>query len=259
MTQSSASSLLPVRRQIIAGSIYLVIVAALLASSLSFLSDLMARSEAVASAEKGLDQLAKRGQRRADAAASAAGMAGYHFLDGPTNAIAGNALEPRVSEAIGKAGGAITSAQVEFDGPDAKNGFVELMTSAEVNQSALQAILYDIEAGLPYLFIEKLSLQSPEDFGEPETGRMRITIAVAGQWRASKSADCPWPSCLPPLSGRLPARMSLAAALRLRSKPPMPMTAQPASPVPLLGPFSRPTAKGQVTEATHCGRCRSAL
>ena len=77
-------------------------------------------------------------------------------------------------------------AQVEFDGPDAKNGFVELMTSAEVNQSALQAILYDIEAGLPYLFIEKLSLQSPEDFGEPETGRMRITIAVAGQWRASK-------------------------------------------------------------------------
>jgi general secretion pathway protein M len=186
VTPSSASSLLPVRRQIIAGSIYFAIVAALLASSLWFLSDLMARSEAVANAEKRLDQLAKRGQWRQDAAASAAGMAGSPFLDGPTITIAGAALEQRVSEAIGKAGGAITSSQVEFDGPDAKNGFVDLMTSAEVNQSALQAILYDIEAGLPYLFIEKLSLQSPEDFGEPETGRMRMTIAVAGQWRAGK-------------------------------------------------------------------------
>ena len=61
-----------------------------------------------------------------------------------------------------------------------------MTASVEVAQPALQTILYDIEAGMPFLFIEKLSIQSPEEFGEPETGRMRMTIGVAGQWRKSE-------------------------------------------------------------------------
>ena len=28
--------------------------------------------------------------------------------------------------------------------------------------------------------------QSPEVFGEPESGRMRMTIGLAGQWRSSE-------------------------------------------------------------------------
>jgi general secretion pathway protein M len=47
----------------------------------------------------------------------------------------------------------------------------------------LQTILYDIEAGIPNLFVDKLSIQSPEDFGEPESGRMRMTMSVVGEWR----------------------------------------------------------------------------
>ena len=89
-----------------------------------------------------------------------------------------------MSEAVGKAGGELLSAQVELDGPEAKQGFIGLTTSVQVGQAALQGILYDIEAGLPYLFIDKLSIQSPEDFGERETGLMRITMTVVGQWRA---------------------------------------------------------------------------
>ena len=77
-----------------------------------------------------------------------------------------------------KAGGALMSSQVELDGPDAKNGFVGLAASMEVSLPAVQTILYDIEAGMPYLFVDKLSIQSPEVFGEP--GRMRMTIEVAG-------------------------------------------------------------------------------
>ena len=91
-----------------------------------------------------------------------------------------------MSEAVGKAGGELLSAQVELDGPEAKQGFIGLTTSVQVGQAALQGILYDIEAGLPYLFIDKLSIQSPEDFGERETGLMRITMTVVGQWRAEK-------------------------------------------------------------------------
>jgi len=61
-----------------------------------------------------------------------------------------------------------------------------LTASMEVSQPALQTILYDIEAGMPYLFVDKLSIQSPEDFGEQESGRMRMTISVTGQWRLTQ-------------------------------------------------------------------------
>jgi general secretion pathway protein M len=56
----------------------------------------------------------------------------------------------------------------------------------EVSQPAVQMILYDIEAGMPYLFVDKLSIQSPEVFGEPESGRMLMTVGVVGQWRSSE-------------------------------------------------------------------------
>ena len=108
------------------------------------------------------------------------------FLEGQTITIAGAALQQRVEAAVAKAGGALMSSQVELDGPDAKNGFVGLTASIEVSQPAVQTILYDIEAGMPYLFVDKLSIQSPEVFGEPENGRMRMTIDVAGQWRSSE-------------------------------------------------------------------------
>ena len=111
---------------------------------------------------------------------------GSPFLEGRTITIAGAALEQRVGDAVTKAGGALISSQIELDGPEAKNGFVTLTASVEVAQAALQTILYDIEAGMPYLFVDKLSIQSPEDFGEPESGRMRLTVSVEGQWRPSK-------------------------------------------------------------------------
>ena len=172
------------RRQIIAGLAYFALAAALAGSSLWFIGDLEAKSERVAVAQGRLEQLLGRSRRQASSTAS--DPSGSPFLDGKTVTIAGAALEQHISEVVGKAGGVLLSAQVELDGPEAKRGFVGLTTSVEVGQAALQKILYDIEAGLPYLFIDKLSIQSPEDFGEPETGRMRMTMTVAGQWRSSE-------------------------------------------------------------------------
>ena len=75
------------------------------------------------------------------------------------------------------------SSQVELDGPDAKNGFVGLTASMEVSQPGVQTVLYDVEEGMSYLFVDKLSIQSPEFFGESESGRMRMTVGVVGQWQ----------------------------------------------------------------------------
>jgi general secretion pathway protein M len=174
------------RRQALAVVAYVSVVIVLLAVSLFLVADLRDKAAEIAAAQMRLEQLSERSQPSLSASnASNPGVSGSPFLDGQTITIAGAALQQRIETAVAKADGLLTSSQLDLDGPDAKNGFVNLSASMEVNQPAVQTILYDIEAGMPYLFVDKLSIQSPEVFGEPEGGRMRMTIGVAGQWRSS--------------------------------------------------------------------------
>jgi general secretion pathway protein M len=185
--QTSSHSLVIGRRQALAVVAYIGVVIALLAVSLLLIADLRDKAAEVAAAQMRLDQLSERSRPSLSALiASNAGVSGSPFLDGQTITIAGAVLQQRVEVAVAKAGGALMSSQVVLDGPDAKNGFVGLTASMEVSQPAVQSILYDIEAGMPYLFLDTLSIQSPEVFGEPENGRMRMTIGVVGQWRSSE-------------------------------------------------------------------------
>ena len=157
-----------------------------LAISLFLLADLGDKAAELAAVQTRLDQLSERSQQSSSASIGPnSGVNGSPFLDGQTITVAGAALQQRIEDAVAKADGALMSSQVELEGPDAKNGFVGLTASMEVSQPAVQTILYDIEAGMPYLFVDKLSIQSPEVFGEPESGRTRMTIGVIGQWRSS--------------------------------------------------------------------------
>jgi general secretion pathway protein M len=174
------------RRQALAVVAYVGVVVALLAVSLLLVADLRDKAAEAATAQMRLDQLSERSGPNLPASTDSNAPSGSPFLDGRTITIAGAALQQRIEAAVAKAGGALMSSQVELDGPDAKNGFVGLTASMEVSQPTVQTILYDLEAGMPCLFVDKLSIQSPEVFGEPESGRMRMTIGVAGQWRSSE-------------------------------------------------------------------------
>jgi general secretion pathway protein M len=175
------------RRQALAVVVYVGVVIALLVISLFLIADLRDKAAELAAVQMRLAQLSERSQQGSSASiGSNPGVNGSPFLDGQTITVAGAALQQRVQEAVAKADGALMSSQVELDGPDAKNGFVGLTASMEVSQAAVQTILYDIEAGVPYLFVDKVSIQSPEIFGDPESGRTRMTIGVVGQWRSSE-------------------------------------------------------------------------
>jgi general secretion pathway protein M len=167
--------------------VYVGVVIVLFVISLFLIADLRDKAAELAAAQMRLAQLSERSQQGSSASiGSNPGVNGSPFLDGQTITVAGAALQQRVQEAVAKADGALMSSQVELDGPDAKNGFVGLTASMEVSQAAVQTILYDIEAGVPYLFVDKVSIQSPEIFGDPESGRTRMTIGVVGQWRSSE-------------------------------------------------------------------------
>ena len=67
----------------------------------------------------------------------------------------------------------------------AKDGYVSVLASCELDYAALQRLLYDLEAGMPFLFIEQVVAQTPQT-GSAETGRMRLLLSVAGRWGSDK-------------------------------------------------------------------------
>jgi general secretion pathway protein M len=124
--------------------------------------------------------------RPADGSAGGSDMQGSPFLEGPSVTIAGADLQRRVAGAVTAVGGNVLSSQIDLQGSEAKDGYVVLSASCELTQDALQPLLYDLEAGMPFLFVEQLVVQAPQPGEESEGKRMRVQIDVAGQWQTAK-------------------------------------------------------------------------
>ena len=72
------------------------------------------------------------------------------------------------------------SSQLDVQGSQAKAGFVGMVANCELEQSALQAVLYDLEASMPFLFIDQLDIQTATATGDsklrlasPDNGRVQ--------------------------------------------------------------------------------------
>jgi general secretion pathway protein M len=58
--------------------------------------------------------------------------------------------------------------------------------NCEVEQPALQQLLYNIESGMPFLFIDQLVVQAPAATPGAPGGKMHVLISVSGRWQATK-------------------------------------------------------------------------
>jgi general secretion pathway protein M len=170
---------------ILAAAAYAGLVFALLFMVVTSIVDILDQRAAVASAAAMLDQLEGRstaasGGRSADVLMPS----GSAFLEGATVTVAGAALLQRVAGAVTKLGGNVLSSQLDLQGTQSKAGFVSMVASCEIDQPALQPLIYDLEAGMPFLFVEQLAVQAPtSSSGE---GKLRILLAVSGQWQGAK-------------------------------------------------------------------------
>ena len=77
------------------------------------------------------------------------------------------------------------SSRIDLQGTDSKKGFVSLTASCEVDQPALQQLLYDVEAGMPFLFVDQLTVQAPQQSGA-DAARMHVLLGVSGQWQGTR-------------------------------------------------------------------------
>ncbi len=173
-------------RPLLAVAGYVAAVIVLLALAWSGVSEILERRQAIAASADLLAQLEGRKPLAARAGGGETQIpTGSPFLEGQTLTVAGAALLQRVAEAVTKVGGNVLSSQVDVQGVQAKDGYVSVLASCEVDYAALQRLIYDLEAGMPFLFVEQMVAQTPQT-GPVETGRMRLLLSVAGRWGGDK-------------------------------------------------------------------------
>jgi general secretion pathway protein M len=172
---------------IAAAAIYLGLVVVLLFAVATSIADVVGQADEVASSTNMLEQL--EGRRTAAVRGSSDDVtipSGSAFLEGATVTIAGATLLERVAGAVTKFGGNILSTQLDLQGTQSRTGFLSMIASCEIDQSELQKLLYDLEAGMPFLFIDQLVIQTPLTSSGSGTVRLRLLLAVSGQWPSSK-------------------------------------------------------------------------
>jgi general secretion pathway protein M len=152
------------------------------------ISDIMDRQMAVAMSADILSRLDGRAASRPNQGGGSdpSASTGSPFLEGSTVTIAGAALLQRVGGTVARYGGSVLSSQVDLQGSQAKPGFVSVVVSCEVEQPALQQLLYDLESGLPFIFVDQLVVQAPTVAASAPGGKMRVLLAVSGQWEGPK-------------------------------------------------------------------------
>jgi general secretion pathway protein M len=139
------------------------------------------------------DRLERMESRRApeveDEATAAAAMTGSPFVEASTLTIAGAELQKQVTELVREGGGNVVSSQVDLQQPEGFTDRVSLGLTAELDEPAVQKLLYDIEAGMPLLFIDRLLLQPVQQPQQGKAGsgtRLRVQLNISGQWQQAK-------------------------------------------------------------------------
>jgi len=150
------------------------------------IADFGERRSAIASASDILGQLEGRNSARSQGAADVTVVSGSPFVDGSTVTVAGATLLQRLAGAVAHVGGNLLSSQVDLQGAQSKQGFVSVTASCEFEEPALQQLLYDLEAGMPFLFIDQLVVQAPAASTTAPGGKLRVLISVSAQWQGAK-------------------------------------------------------------------------
>jgi general secretion pathway protein M len=145
--------------------------------------DLADRRDAVIAANDILGQIEGRVARSGPASPSEVAV-GSPYLEGASVTIAGAALLQRLAGAIARVGGNVLSSQVDLQGNQSKAGFVTATASSEIEAVSLQPLLYDLEAGMPFLFVDQLVVQAP--VASAPGSKLRVLLSISGQWQGAK-------------------------------------------------------------------------
>lgn len=107
------------------------------------------------------------------------------FFEARTITQAGANVQQRLEAAITAAHGRLLSSKVDV-APRQDERRVDLTAELTVAEPDLQALLFDLEAGRPYLFVNALAARASEFADDLQSRTMRVSMSVSGQWSQGK-------------------------------------------------------------------------
>jgi general secretion pathway protein M len=171
----------------VAASIYACLLLVLVAGTALPLKGVLEQQTAVAALDDILLRLQGRGPAAARLATGQDGaVAGSSFLEGATVTVAGAALLESVVGTVTRHGGSVLSSQLDLQGPQSKEGFLSVTANCDLEQQALQQIVYELESGMPFLFVDQLVVEAPTALAGASGGRLHVLISVSGQWQGAQ-------------------------------------------------------------------------
>lgn len=173
------------RYKIAAAILYAALVIAFLVTTAVAAMDMADRQQAVAAAADILRQLEARTGPPAQTA-DASPVSGSPFLEDATVTVAGATLLQRLAGAVSRVGGTIVSSQVDLQGPLSKDRFINATASCELSQPALQQLLYDLESGMPFVYVDQLQVEAPAAIAGNPGGPLHMSISVSAQWQGPR-------------------------------------------------------------------------
>ena len=108
-------------------------------------------------------------------------------IGGSSETVAASALQRYIVERLEIAGGIVQSVQAEAKSEIIPPGFQRLMAQVAFDASmmALQRFLFEVETGLPFVFIDSLAAQAAPAQPDVRAGdRVRVALTVTSFWKA---------------------------------------------------------------------------
>lgn len=166
---------------------YLGFIGLLLASAVLAVLDAQQRYAALTETAASLSRLESHTQLPTPEASfvSKSRPPGSPFLEGQSITLARAALLQRITGSITRAGGNLISSEIESQERQAADSYIGVSASFEIAQQSIQRLLYEIEAGMPYLYISQLSIHA----ASPNDESVRVLLSVSGMWRNQTGAN----------------------------------------------------------------------
>jgi general secretion pathway protein M len=111
------------------------------------------------------------------------------FLDAPTQGLAGAQLQAYLAQTASDQQAGLISSELEPTKREDTPDTIRLQATIEMGLVPLQAMLYRLESGTPYVFVEALTIQPAATAAgrPPEDPLLRATLSVRAFWRRSGS------------------------------------------------------------------------
>jgi general secretion pathway protein M len=144
---------------------------------LSEQQNLLARLEGGARSKAG-----PGGPAKATAAPAAA------FLDEPTLGLASATLEAHITQLASQHATLVSFSVQSSNAPDSADS-VRIEASMDITLGALQILLYDLETGTPYVFIDSMSVRPAVGAKQADAvnAALRVTVGLHALWRRSST------------------------------------------------------------------------